>query len=305
MIILTGGSGHIGNNLARIYANNNVKIKVLLRSESKALSDVDVIKVIGDLTDPNFYKEQIKKGDIIIHLAGFIDLYNRSYQESYQANFLMTKMIADHCLEVGAKLVYSSSADILKKDANDYEDIIINPDDFKYNYHKTKAMAHQYCKSLVPKGLDLLIFYPTAVIGINDFKGSMAGQAILMANKYKVLPYLKGGYNFVDVKDVCKAITKAVELDLKGDLILGNQYKTLKEIYQIISDVTNQKKHLVFIPKWLAIFGVIFIKKFNRLMIEIVTRKTNFDNQKMQELLKGDLIPLETTFLEIINANSK
>ena len=40
-------------------------------------------------------------------------------------------------------------------------------------------------------------------------------------------------------------------------------------------------------------------------MIEIVTRKTNFDNQKMQELLKGDLIPLETTFLEIINANSK
>ena len=63
MIVLTGGSGHIGNNVARIFANNKVKIKALLRSESKALFDVDVIKVIGDLTNPQFYDEHINKED--------------------------------------------------------------------------------------------------------------------------------------------------------------------------------------------------------------------------------------------------
>lgn len=305
MIVLTGGSGHIGNNVARIFANNKVKIKALLRSESKALFDVDVIKVIGDLTNPQFYDEHINKDDVVIHLAGFIDLYNKNYQESYDANFIMTKIIADRCLKVGAKLIYSSTSDILEKAQNDYNDIIIDPNKFKYNYHKTKALANNYCKSLVEKGLNLLIFYPTAVIGIHDYKGSVAGQAILMANKYKLLPYIRGGYDFIDVKDVSKAIIKGVELDLKGDIILSNNYLSLKEIYSLISKVTKEPKHYIYIPKWVAVLGVIFIKKFSKLMIEVVMRKTSFNNQKMKDLLICELTPLETTVLEIIKWNNK
>lgn len=299
MIVITGASGHIGNNLVRLLIEKGISFKVLLRREGKELSGLDIEKYIGNLYSPDFYDAHINEGDTVIHLAGYIDLENKDYNQSYQANFEMTKIIADICLAKRARLIFSSSTDILLQDE---EKTYIEEDveKIKHNYPKTKTMATLYIKELSKKGLNALILYPTSVVGINDFKGSQAGKEIIKAYNKKWLPYVKGGYDFIDVIDVSNAIINAINSDLIGDIILSGNYYTIKELYQLIGDLTDKKKRLIFVPKWLAKFGTLFIKGLSPMMIDIVAQARPFDDPRTKLILKEN-IPISHTFENVIN----
>ncbi|HQC30483.1 MAG TPA: NAD-dependent epimerase/dehydratase family protein [Acholeplasmataceae bacterium] len=298
MIVITGASGHIGNNLVRLLIERDIPFKVLLRRDGHELAGLEIEKYIGNLYDYNFYDEHIQKGDTVIHLAGYIDLGNRDYKQSYEANVTMTKIIADVCLEKKAKLIFSSSTDILFHNSKGYY-IENDVDKIKYNYPKTKTIATLYVKELQEKGLNAIILYPTSVVGINDFKGSQAGKEIIKAAKKRCLPYLKGGYDFIDVIDVSNAIINAVDSDITGDVILSGEYYSIKELYQIIGKLTGKKKRLVYIPSWLAKFGTIFIKSLSPMVVDIVTKSRPFNDPKTKLLLEENTA-IEITFKNIL-----
>lgn len=300
MLVITGATGHIGNNLVRMLIDKNIEFKVLLRKEGKELDGLEIKKHIGNLYDSAFYELHINKNDTVIHIAGYIDLLNKDYNQSYQANFEMTKVIADECLKKDARLIYISSTDVFKYSEKKGYYIEENIDRIKYNYPKTKTMATLYVQEQRKKGLNALILYPTAVIGINDSKGSQAGQEIINATKKRILPYVKGAYDFIDVLDIAKAIIKATEIDLQDDIILSGIYLTIKDIYKIISKITNKRKILIYIPRWLAKIGTCFMKDLSPMMIEIVGKARPFNDPK-RHLIIEDLIPIEDTFISIIN----
>lgn len=300
MLVITGATGHIGNNLVRMLIDKNIKFKVLLRKEGKELDGLEIEKYIGNLYDPAFYEHYINKNDTVIHIAGYIDLLNKDYNQSYQANYEMTKVIADECLKKEARLIYISSTDVLKYNVKKGYYIEKNIDKIKYNYPKTKTMATLYVQELRKKGLNSLILYPTAVIGINDSKGSQAGQEIINATKKRVLPYVKGAYDFIDVLDIAKAIIIAAEGNLQDDIVLSGVYLTIKDIYKIIAKLTNKRKTLIYVPRWLAKIGTYFMKDLSPMMIEIVGKAKPFNDPK-RHLLIENLISIEDTFLSIIN----
>ena len=299
MIVITGASGHIGNNLVRILIERKIPFKVLLRREGKELAGLKIEKHIGNLYDSAFYREHINHGDVVVHLAGYIDLENKDYDQSYKANFEMTKIIADICLEKEVRLIYASSTDVLFHSENNGFYVERDVRKVKYNYPKTKTMATLYIKELQEKGLNAIILYPTSVIGINDYKGSQAGKEIIKASKKTFLPYVKGGYDFVDVIDVSNAIINAVDSDITGDVILSGEYYSIKELYQIIGKLTGKKKRLVYIPSWLAKFGTIFIKSLSPMVVDIVTKSRPFNDPKTKLLLEENTA-IEITFKNIL-----
>lgn len=302
MLVITGASGHIGNNLVRMLIKANIPCKVLLRKEGIELADLEVEKYIGNLYSTDFYDKHINEGDTVIHLAGYIDLENKDYEQSYQANYVMTKIIADMCLKKSARLIYSSSTDILLyKDNNFYieEDV----EKIKHNYPKTKTMATLYIKKLKEEGLNALILYPTSVVGINDFKGSQAGKEILKAANKTFLPYVKGGYDFIDVLDVSQAIITATFHEFSDDIILSGSYYSIKELYKLIGELTGKKKRLIYVPKWVAKFGTLFMKGLSPMMIDIVANAKEF-NDPNRKLVLEKHIPIEITFENIIKESN-
>ncbi|MGI6782009.1 MAG: NAD-dependent epimerase/dehydratase family protein [Acholeplasmataceae bacterium] len=304
MLVITGASGHIGNNLVRLLMEREIPFKVLLRREGKELAGLDIEKYIGNLYSYDFYNEQINKGDTVIHLAGYIDLENKDYHQCYQANYEMTKIIADICLEKNVRLIFTSSTDILyHSDTGFYieEDV----EKIKDYYPKTKTMATLYVKELQKKGLNAIILYPTSVIGINDHKGSHAGKEIVKGYNKKWLPYVKGGYDFIDVLDVSNAIINAVSSPVTDDIILSGNYYTIKELYQLIGKLTGEKKKLIYVPRWLAKFGTRFIDGLSPMMIDIVAKSRPFNDPKTK-LILTEQTPIETTFENVIKeANAK
>lgn len=301
MIIITGATGHIGNNVVRLLLKSRNDIKLLLREDSDATKELNVSKAVGNLLDVSFLNKHIHKGDTIIHLAGYIDLHNKNYNLSYESNVVMTQYLSDIAFEKGLRFIYTSSSDVLKKESNDY----IPSDDHQRFYAKTKGIATLYVKSLIDKGFNGIILYPTAIIGTNDYKRSAAGKQLYYVHTHSVLPYVKGAYNFIDVKDVSNVIINAIDNPYKGDVIVSGHPFTIKELYQEIARVTKRKKHLIYIPRWLAKVGSIFYRRYNATMIDVVSQDVHFSNEKMLTYLLDEVTPFEDTILETIKFYSE
>lgn len=65
-------------------------------------------------------------------------------------------------------------------------------------------------KLMINDNLKAMIVYPSAVLGINDFKPSAIGREIKRTFKRRVCFYFHGGYNFVDVSDVAEALMQGI-----------------------------------------------------------------------------------------------
>jgi len=304
MYIVTGATGHIGNTLVRLLLEKKVELKILARQFGPALANLDVEIILGDIFDTNFLKSVVKSDDIFIHLAGLIDLTNKQISESYRINSDGTKIIADFCLSNHNKLIYTSSVDAIFKDdksSDVYEPTDFHPERFKNVYSASKAEGTAYIYELMQtKGLNAVILYPSAVIGPNDFKPSAAGKEICSCITKRLFLYIKGGYNFIDVRDTANAIYNASLLHTAGCYILSGHPVTIKEFYQEIAKILGKKVFLVRVPVWLARIGAMFMHDVSNMMVDALIDNYHYINEKMKKDLLPELIPFETTVNDTI-----
>ena len=115
--IITGGTGHIGNNLARYLISQKQEVKLLLRrSNDKAINDIECIKVVGDIFDESFLLKEIEEDSIVIHLAALIDIENKNVELLQEVNFNLTVKIAQACIKKHIKkFIYVSSTDAINQ----------------------------------------------------------------------------------------------------------------------------------------------------------------------------------------------
>ena len=78
-----------------------------------------------------------------------------------------------------------------------------NPDKVNGEYAKTKAEIAKYVlEKANNEGLDVCIIQPSGIIGPYDFGNSHLTQMILDFANGRLTACVKGGYDFVDVRDV-------------------------------------------------------------------------------------------------------
>jgi len=302
MFIVTGATGHIGNTVVRHLLSNHLEVRVLIRKMDDALKDLPIDIQIGDVFDDAFLDAHISPNDIVIHSAGYIDLLNKDRLLSFRTNYLGTKKIVDTCIAKKVRLVYISSVDAISKSKKGIvsEPLKMTPKTMKYNYAISKALATEYVLEHMSKDLNAIILYPSAVIGINDFKPSAAGKEIRSVLKHNYVFALRGGYNFIDVRDVAEAIYQAAISNKKDHIILSGYDKTIKELYHSIERASNTHKIIIPIPTLLVRLAVIFIPKYSQMMISTIQENYHYDNEKMRTYLLPNLIPFEKTMADTI-----
>jgi len=302
MFIVTGATGHIGNTVVRHLLAHHLEVRVLIRKMDDALKDLPIDIQIGDVFDDAFLAAHISTNDILIHSAGYIDLLNIDRLQSFRTNYLGTKKIVDVCIEKKVRLVYISSVDAITKNKKGFvsEPKKIHPKLMKSNYAISKALATEYVLDHMSKDLNGIILYPSAVIGINDFKPSAAGKEILSVLKHRYVFALRGGYNFIDVRDVAEAIYQAAISNKRDHIILSGYDKTIKELYHSIERASNTHKIIIPLPTLLVRIAVIFTPKYSQMMISTIQENYHYDNEKMRTYLLPSLIPFEKTMADTI-----
>ena len=300
--VITGASGHIGNNLVRTINELEPESKVIVltrREIGKELSGTTCEQVIGNILSPEFLEENISEGDIVMHLAGVIDLSNTKADETDRVNNFGTRLICDICRQKKvSRFIYFGSVDGIAKNGG----VIDAPESYfpeliEGNYGKSKAAAAQYVVDSInaDPGFNAAILLPSAVIGLNDYKPSAVGKVVLDTLLGKAEFGIRGGYNFVDVRDVCTAAIALVHSSARESFIISGHSVSVAELYEAINRARGFRRKPILIPLPLVKLFMPFIKVLNPITLKALTEDHDYSYKKSELLLGYTPRPFEKT----------
>ncbi len=305
MIYVTGASGFIGSNTIRSFIEEHIPCEAISRNPLPIEWDLEVKVHVGSFMDESFLRSFLKQDDVIIHCAGVIDVFHSQKQQSDLVNMEGTKIMTSICEELGVFLVFVSSVDAIYK--SDSTSTIFEPTDFIFpkwpnHYTYVKAKSAEWVYSLLQSNqLKGAIVYPSAVVGPRDYKPSLIGKEIKKIIHSKVLFALRGGYNFIDVRDVAKGLVKIALYKKKGSFLLTAHEATIQELYHMIRMNLKSKKRVISIPNVIAKGFVMLYKNYSMTMIHAIEDNYHYSNKKMIRELDVHPRPLEETIQDTLN----
>jgi dihydroflavonol-4-reductase len=312
-IAVSGASGHIGNCLVRELVNKNHEVKVLVHNFENDLKGLNVEIVRGDLLNIESLLELCSGVDVVFHAAAKIALSNRETKKVLAVNIEGTKNIIEASKSAGVKrLIHFSSTDAFETVSSDSVldenvPLIVSR---KMAYAFSKAESERIVLEAAKNGLDTLVLSPSAVIGPFDNQGSFLGNALIKIYQNKIPMLIPGGYNWVDVRDVVEAAVQSIEKGKKGEkYILSGAFYSLKELSEMVSNISGKKTPGILAPVFLARLACPFFQFKSAVLGEkpIYTCQSlriinhapkNISNQKARQELNYTPRNLEQTLID-------
>lgn len=300
--IVTGASGFLGNNIIRMLEhddNAEVRAFVLNGESITSLNNLKCSIYYGDVTKADTLNSIFDgSGDaeiFVIHCAAVVYIKSKYNSKVYDVNVNGTKNIVDKVLDYNAKLIYVSSVHAIpeKSDGNLISEVsIFNPDDVVGLYAKTKAEAARYVMdSVKDKGLNACIVHPSGILGPYDFSNSHLTALVREIVRGKLPMCVKGGYDFVDVRDVAKGIIMACDKGKMGECyIMSGEFVSIKKLADLVCDVVGKKRIKVVLPIMIAKIVAPFYEMyynvkgktplFTKYSLYTLSSNSNFSNEK-------------------------
>ncbi len=270
-ILVTGGTGHIGNVLIRelAAASKPVRALVLPGEDRSILDGVPVEWVEGDVLDPASLAAAFAGVDTVYHLAGIISIMPGGDDLMRRVNVEGTRNVLAAARAAGVRrLVYTSSIHAFKPAPHGVvvdESLPFDPEHAMGAYDLTKAEASLEVLKAARDGLDAVIVAPTGVIGPHDFRTSELGALIRSWLQPKTELLIDGKYDFVDVRDVVRGEILAAEKGRPGEVyILSGEQRHLVQMMLTVKQVLGLPVKVLTIPlrwaKFFARFAVVYYR---------------------------------------------
>ncbi|TLN06095.1 NAD-dependent epimerase/dehydratase family protein, partial [bacterium] len=120
-------------------------------------------------------------------------------------------------------------------------------------YDLSKAQSEREVQSGIARGLDAVILRPTAVLGPYDFKPSYLGHALIQLAYGRIPALVRGGFDWVDARDVAAGALQAEASAPAGSrYLLGGHWHTIREVAGLVAKLTGQPAPLFTVPMGLA-----------------------------------------------------
>ena len=255
MNLVTGGAGHLGNVLVRelLARGERVRVLVLPGEDTRSLEGVDVERVDGDILDRESLARAMEGVDVVFHLAALVSITEEKSYLLQEVNVEGTRNVIEMIQKMGVpKLIYTSSIHALERPpmgVSITEQLAFDPDNPAGPYDRTKAQASLLVQEATKRGLDARIVCPTGVVGPFDFRRSEMGELILSWMQKRVNVLVKGGFNFVDVRDVAQGEILARDNGKAGETyILGGERIELTALHKLVQKVLGRKTPPITFP---------------------------------------------------------
>lgn len=260
--LVTGATGFLGRVVAEELVRRKAQVHALVLHDDPYtdLLPKEVRTVIGDVCDKSSLSDFFADADsrtCVIHCAGIVSVASRPGPRLYQVNVGGTWKVLRQCMEhdVG-KMVYVSSVHAIPEKPKGCiisEDCEFSPGLVDGDYAKSKAAATELVFDAAERGLNASIVFPSGIIGPGDLQG---GSFTSMAKSFLSgkLPFaVRGGYDFVDVRDVARGILACSESGEPGKgYILSGCYVTIRRMLQLVGKAAKLKYRPLCLPLGLA-----------------------------------------------------
>jgi len=274
-ILITGGTGFIGFNLASILVEQNHQVNVLIRDSSQTdkideLRKIDINLIKGDLRDKSSLDKAVLDIEVVFHIAGVLGKFGIPDKVYSQVHVEGTKNLLDACFNSTnlKQFVFCSTIGVSGpgKKRVFIETDIYNPSNI---YEKTKVEAEKLVFSFSKKGFPITIIRPGLVYGPYDLHVLQIFKAIKKRNFF-LIGQGKDTVHPVYIKDL-----------IDGFLLVLNNRKTFGQIYniagpriielryffQVIAKSMDLELPRFKIPVWFAflmLYPIVFLAKLFR-----------------------------------------
>lgn len=247
--LVTGGNGHLGNNLVRLLLSENKKVRTTVRNiNNKApFNGLDCEVFQADITDKASLKKAFRGVTNLYAVAANFSMWAKNPKtEIYDNNMQGTQNVFDIAKACGIKnIVYVSSVaslDFTKLPA--HVDNGYNKDRRNW-YYNSKNDSDKLALELGKKyGMRTVLVLPSAMIGAEAYKLSYSNNLVLQILNGEIPVDTNVSLNWVDVKDVALGMYNAMSKGRNGErYILSNEKgSTVQDSVKIASDLYPELK---------------------------------------------------------------
>lgn len=245
LFLVTGATGFLGGTLTRFLLDQGKKVRVLVLPGDPDIAslpegaEVCYGNVLALATLDTFFAGDLSRA-CLVHCAGIVSIATKREKILRRVNVGGTKNILNLALLHGVKrAIYVSSVHAIptgKRGEIIRETDAFSPRRVRGQYAKSKAEATRYALSLKEMGLDLCVVHPSGILGPGDRAIGNTTGAILDFCRGTLPASVKGGYDFVDVRDLAQGIVQVANSGESGECyLLTGHYLTLNEIFTHLS----------------------------------------------------------------------
>lgn len=295
MILVTGGTGLLGNHLLLLLSQTEKSIRATYRSEEKKNQTLAFFKQLAPENYTEFWNkiewEQANILDIprmeeifdgikrVYHCAALVSFHKSDFKRLIQINRRGTENIVNLCLSNSVeKLCYVSSTAAI---GGDDKSIITENTKWKNTpttsgYSISKYSAEKEVWRGIEEGLNAVMVNPCVILGAGNWNDSSLTLLRTVAKKPSFYP--PGSNAIVDARDVSEIMIRLMNSDISAEryLCIGNNQPFEELIRKISLKMGNQppkrqaKRWMVNIAHGLVWFGSLFSSKKPALTKETV-----------------------------------
>jgi dihydroflavonol-4-reductase len=243
-ILVTGGSGLVGNELINQLLDVGEKVTAVYHSKSINISHPGLQIIQGDILDIDALQEIMQSISRVYHCAAIVSYNPKNKLKILKNNIEGTANVVNACIDSNVKkLVHVSSVAALgriRKEEMITEQMNWTEETSNSIYGKSKYFAELEVWRGIAEGLNAVIVNPSLILGGDNWEGS--SSAIFKKAYEEFKWYTEGVTGFVDVRDVARAMILLMNSDITAErFILNGENISYREIFSSIANCFHKK----------------------------------------------------------------
>lgn len=246
-VLLTGGTGFLGRNVARSLAARGHELRVLARADSRLDGLPERVTIVrGDVTDLDSLRRGALGCGALLHLAALVKVWVPDPRRFEAVNVGGLRNALEAARGAGARLVYTSSfMAVGPAGPEPADESRVHPMvGIRNAYERTKAEADVIAREAAAGGQDVVMLYPGVVYGPGDMtEGNLVARLVADHLRGR-LPALVGPGNclwsYSYVTDVADGHALALEKAKRGErYFLCGENATLTQLFAAVQETTG------------------------------------------------------------------
>lgn len=257
-VFLTGGTGFLGGEVARLLRARGDAVRALVRDPlapaAVRLAELGCDLAEGDLSDEERLVDACRGSSAVVHCAAVyaVGVPASRRDELVDANVRGTERVLGAALTAGlSRAVHVSTVAVFGDTGGEVADEswVRTAEGWTSVYEETKACAHKRAQEIGARGLPLVTVLPGVVYGPGD--PSTVGDLVdrFLAGRLPALPFPDLGVTPVHRDDVADGVLRALDDGVAGEsYVLAGEPLRMRELVALLAEVSGRRAPLVSVP---------------------------------------------------------